>query len=444
MHPFFEAQALRLAATSFGMGFLTPLRFAHPFTGIDAVGRVLELKRWPGLTNNVAENDKVLTSWLRSRFGPAWMPRDFSAIPMAEFEDADAVIMGPPCQPFSRLGSQLGMSDPRSALFLQGIDLCEELHKRGDLKLVVIENSPKILERMPDGRTPFDKIQEYWGSKMPAWLPLKPWVLDAWDHATGMSRSRVFLLSTPEVFKRVFNRNAASGDCNDLGFPPPASAPTRTRLVDQLDYTAEELCVGKIKGPVMKANYKHWKKVWRAKVTDQPGAFATGAVDLCRNVTKKFNTYLTMDAIPSPTRSNYSIVVFGTGAEGKVGMNGRMVTNEERARVVGFDYAELRAHMTPRQVSAALGNSIAINVLAAVMESAWSYLDAVKSRAESLKFELPVTFYSVTTAPIMVFGGLGLTPVISGPPCQPCKRQRKVILRHVITPVISAQTASRA
>ena len=64
-------------------------------------------------------------------------------IPPSAVPDAEALIAGPPCPPFSSIGVQMGLRDPRAAVFARVLSWIRHLAKRS-LQFYVIENVPGL------------------------------------------------------------------------------------------------------------------------------------------------------------------------------------------------------------------------------------------------------------------------------------------------------------
>ena len=70
---------------------------------------------------------------------------DFTRFALRDLPDAEALVTGPPCPPWSRIGLHGGWEDPRAKVFKHIIRAIAELVQRGCLKWFLIENVVGIL-----------------------------------------------------------------------------------------------------------------------------------------------------------------------------------------------------------------------------------------------------------------------------------------------------------
>ena len=120
-------------------------RMAIPFTGLDGPGEAAMRLKCGARQNNLWEWDKRLLKYLKSRFGNDFRNVDIKKLLPHEYEDAEVLFCGAPCQPHTQLGLKLGEDDERTEEFWCQLDMAEELDRRGVLLMVVFENSKGVL-----------------------------------------------------------------------------------------------------------------------------------------------------------------------------------------------------------------------------------------------------------------------------------------------------------
>ena len=139
---------------------------AVPFTGIDAPGTVSRRNNWPMTPCNVVELKPQLMKYLEHITGTHVKPRDIMDIDVKDLEPVDVLIASPPCQPYTKMGHQKGAQDSRAEPFIKLIYCAAELRSRRDLKAVIIEESPGVLEYKRGVRF-IDIIDKLWEEQMP-------------------------------------------------------------------------------------------------------------------------------------------------------------------------------------------------------------------------------------------------------------------------------------
>ena len=130
-----------------------PWRLVLPCAGIDAPGRaVTELGVEAKCVGIWDSDEKNCGPVLRQRFGkdnPALHlgeSGDIMRVAPASIPDADGLISGPPCPPFSSGGKRLCFDDARARVFDQVIVWIKELYKRG-LLFFIIENVEGMMKK---------------------------------------------------------------------------------------------------------------------------------------------------------------------------------------------------------------------------------------------------------------------------------------------------------
>ncbi|MBI2675765.1 MAG: DNA cytosine methyltransferase [Candidatus Aenigmarchaeota archaeon] len=141
-------------------------------------------------------------------------------------ESADVVIGGPPCQPFSVIGNQSGVSDPRNGFpaFLSAVE-------KYNPKIVVFENVRGMFYR---NKWYLDKIVEYLQDNL-KYNVEPPKILNAVHYGVPQRRERLFVVAHRGNWKfpEPFHWNFTAGDAlGELAFSIPESAKFLTKSMD--------------------------------------------------------------------------------------------------------------------------------------------------------------------------------------------------------------------
>lgn len=123
--------------------------------------------------------------------------RSIQDIPLGDVPDADLIIGGFPCQPFSNAGSRKGVSDPRGTLFFETLRFVEGKKP----KILVFENVKGLLSiKNPDGGKLIDAIiQELEDRGFSASYKL----LKASNYGVPQNRERVFIVAVNKAFSQA-------------------------------------------------------------------------------------------------------------------------------------------------------------------------------------------------------------------------------------------------
>jgi site-specific DNA-cytosine methylase len=349
---------------------------ATPFTGLDGVGAGAAQRGYRIKQNNLYENNKHLEQYLTHKFGRSFEgPKDIFAVDLADWESADVLFCGPPCQPNSPMGSRNGLADPRAQTLFRTLEAAKSLDAEGKLLAIVLENSPSLLATRPSGNF-FDAIADWWAKEMKHWTAFDCWAIDAKHCGLPTNRKRLFLVACPLKVRCII---AALDPTREFVGHTPFVMPPKEHQAVLDDFLDEDLCgfdtsTTSELWPKMRENAKAWRKLFTKMIKDNPDVkYAT--VDLSRDPNSNFKAYLTPNMVMSPTTQNRYMAVFGTG--NKAPRAGRFLTMGERARIMGFDYDAIKYYMSVPQAVKAIGNAIAAPVASAVLGAIFKELNIV-------------------------------------------------------------------
>lgn len=125
---------------------------------------------------------------------------------------------GPPCQPFSSAGKQLGVQDPRGTLFMHFVRLAAELRPR----FVLFENVRGLVTaRCPDGK-PGGVLQYIQQQFERIGYACRFQLLNAADFGAPQRRVRLVMLASEEFELPAFPEpsHAPTAECKLLGLKP--------------------------------------------------------------------------------------------------------------------------------------------------------------------------------------------------------------------------------
>ena len=344
---------------------------ATPFTGVDGVGRANDNLDKPAVQTNMFEFAKHLAPLLRARFpGGFEKPKDLMTIPLDDWQSSDVMWISAPCQPHCRIGKGLGDKDPRSLPFWRALEATKALANREDrpLKMVIIENSPGIMDTKKKAGTCFYKlINAWWASQMPTWTTLKPLFWDARDSGTAMSRPRVFLRSLQLDFLKLVQPLAQHLFDADGGFtePPRDWHLPLQPLARFLDEDLRPIRRQDVKGRKMWANIVRYRKHAQAAFTSGVEIFIVHAD---RDPDMAFGAITSSDVMMSLTTKNYYIVLYGEPGCRVAPKEGRWLSLAERSRLCGIPPDDLSAFLSKRQMATGLGNCVPVQVASTMLK----------------------------------------------------------------------------
>ncbi|PCI46346.1 MAG: DNA (cytosine-5-)-methyltransferase [Alphaproteobacteria bacterium] len=126
----------------------------------------------------------------------------------------DGVIGGPPCQGFSSANRKGSVGDPRNQLVVSFFNIALSLHKRRQLKFIVMENVPAI-----KGKRGGDLLDKQMVRLKKAGFEIYVDVLNAQNYQVPQRRKRLFLIAINSTFTKEFT----------FKFPEPLSTTLTVR-----------------------------------------------------------------------------------------------------------------------------------------------------------------------------------------------------------------------
>ena len=135
--------------------------------------------------------DKYAVQTYRENFDNAIIYDDINNIDFKDIPDADVIIGGFPCQPFSMMGSELGFDDVRGTVFFTVADLIKrKIDKGAKPKVVVLENVRRLLTH--DGGNTFKVIKHIMEKELGYKVFYK--ILNSSDFGVPQTRNRIFIV----------------------------------------------------------------------------------------------------------------------------------------------------------------------------------------------------------------------------------------------------------
>ena len=152
--------------------------------------------------------------------------------------NADVIIGGPPCQPFSQIGYQRGNRDSRDGfpIFLDAV-------RRIEPKIAIIENVRGLLYRNKDYFRLVAKELEKFGYAVDAR------VLKSWEYGVPQKRERVVIVASKTLWewpKRVVDKAVSAGQAlGELAFEVTPDSKFLTKSMDKYiaEYEKKSKCV---------------------------------------------------------------------------------------------------------------------------------------------------------------------------------------------------------
>lgn len=274
--------------------------------------------------------DKYAVQTYRENFDNEIIYDDINNIDFEGIPDADVIIGGFPCQPFSMMGSELGFDDVRGTVFFTVADLIKKkIDKGAKPKVVVLENVRRLLTH--DGGNTFKVIKHIMEKELGYKVFYK--VLNSSDFGVPQTRNRIFIVCF---------------DNQDVEFTFPETIDLNCTMHDMLEENVDD-------------KYFLSDKILKTILSNGTGKYnAKSEIDL--KIARPLCS--TMHKMHRACQDNY------VTDRGRV----RRLTPREAARLQGFP-DDFLIPVSDTQAYRQFGNAVTVNVAEAVARSILEVLD---------------------------------------------------------------------
>lgn len=165
------------------------MRVVSFFSGIGGLDKGFEEAGYSVIWAN--DFDKYAVQTYKANYENEIVLGDINEIPLEDIPDADILIGGFPCQPFSMMGEQRGFKDARGTLFFRIAEIIKDKIDRGYKPTAVILENVKALRTHDQGRT-FATIKRILEED----LGYKVYddILNSAEHGVPQTRNRTYIV----------------------------------------------------------------------------------------------------------------------------------------------------------------------------------------------------------------------------------------------------------
>ena len=269
---------------------------------------------------------------------------------------ADGLVSGPPCPPFSTIGSRMLELDPRSCVFLSVAAWIIHLITHGRLSWWILENVPGIRKRRRGEDSSFG---DWFMREMRQSLPAG-WSVSLVEHNSALcclpqSRDRIFFVGTsPNLRRTPLQRRVL--------LQPPLTRP-RVDIIHFLDKVERP---GDFESLTLRQQVNVLEQLKNYRASASEGS-TVGIVDVARDPLRNMDSKA-RDGGTRCLRTNCSHlwILPSPSCEAWFGPRGRFLSREEKCRVAGIVPSSLRA-LSDAAVDTAVGNTIPVPLVGHIM-----------------------------------------------------------------------------
>ena len=277
-----------------------------------------------------------------------------------QFPACDILFAGPPCPPWSDLGSKKSFSDPRAAVFWKTVDIVIFQGCHRQLMSFVLENVEGIMKvRTGTAEAPVKLIVRRLQEGLGQDFDIEVLLLNTYDFGLPQSRPRVFIVGRR---KAMFT----------LGRPPPIM-PFAGQVALSSIFQVEGVRPQKEYTEIEAQNIKDFKEKCKSLMQDpgQRGKYMVVDVSRTPSTRTSWGSGTSRpDHVQCLTASGPKLHAFalGEGSDGVLSID-RMLDAKEHGRLQGFPYCTIDASERVHQHIAkkAFGNAVSIPVIGSVL-----------------------------------------------------------------------------
>ncbi|MCP4244981.1 MAG: DNA cytosine methyltransferase, partial [bacterium] len=287
---------------------------------------------------------------------------DILRIPPDRFPSANVVVSGPPCPPWSSMGSRRSLQDERASVFLAVVNVIVDLANREGqcrpLLCFVLENVEGFTHAIAGGHSAHKVVSDKLRGELPSHWTLRTLHMNSADYGLPQHRRRIYLIGrSGQWFSRGPLRQ------------PPVFGPTPPLrpFLRQSVRGSGRVAFTRIQSQSL----GDWKAFFAAQMADSANRGQCAVVDLSRTPsgrTEWGGFRPRADLCQCLTASGPMLHVFalGEGQCGRLSLD-RLLLVSERAALQGFPSRVASADLTEVAGRRIFGNAMSVPVIGSVM-----------------------------------------------------------------------------
>lgn len=292
--------------------------------------------------------------------------------PVDSFPDADIIVSGPPCPPYSSLGRRKHFEDNRAAPFWRVIDIIIVKAEQGQLRGFVLENVMGIDQKANgSAKTPLNIIMDELKDSLPECWKVHHMILDSKDFGLPQSRRRVYIVG--------YKQEASSG--GQRSWVRPAKFVMQIPLASLID-SSDRCC--RPYTSIQNQNITDWKAAYQ-ECMEQPDRLGQLAlVDVSRTPSGRTawgGGTVHPNVCECLTASGPALHVFSLGEGFPARPDGRALTLDrdlrpaERALLQGFSRSVANCGVQGPAAVRIWGNAMSVPVVGSALARLLQKLD---------------------------------------------------------------------
>ena len=293
---------------------------------------------------------------------------DMTQVKAHDLPDADGVITGPPCPPWSASGNRANWSDSRALpskhLFKWLLHLCR---RKRPLRFFIIENVRGVLGKA--GRGYLDRLR--------AVLP-RGWVLAVLrmnSHCVGQTRPRAYLVGWKSK-KKLSPKQATNVIATKL--PPLPDRNLSDMLLDLPNENPKKVLTAQ-----QTRNFRKWMRKLQPSLNDKRKKGMVSCFEVDRNPAKSRAGSRADDKIFTLRASGHPIWLVSLGEKHHGPSISRLLSVEERCLLQGFSPGTIPPEASARTIRQVMGNAMTVPVVGSVIGATLLQLQAEKGDSSS-------------------------------------------------------------
>ncbi len=330
-----------------------------PCAGFDAAGMALEALKVQFSVAGAWDVEPGPGAMLRSRYEAGVVHTgpdngDITTVHRRSIPDADGLVSGPPCPPWSPMGSRRGREDPRALAFETVLGWIRICSRRGALKFFVLENVVGIGSRAEGA--PESDLERFLRT-LRSFLPRE------WRVFTLRMDSHMVAQSRPRIY--IVGHVAWEGCRNVEDFLPTYKAAELHDILLDLPNDDPRLVLSE----KQRRNLRLYLEIVKALPAYKHRACKYALFEVDRDP-EKTRAHVCVDQIAGCLRTSaQKYWVVSLWRSDPFPSVSRLLHNAERCRLQGIPPAAIPGGMSRNMVQRGLGNAMTVPVIGAVLNA---------------------------------------------------------------------------
>jgi len=299
------------------------------------------------------------------------------------------IVAGPPCPPWSNKGARKSWEDSRSVPFWRTLRIIVDQARSGSLLMFVLENVLGFASKQSDGTVPLIDVLQLLREELPSDWTVDYRIYNSKHYGLAQNRPRVYVTGRKTLDGSL---RSFPADVQCFKHMPNLCEFARGPLPEEMEALAPGY-QGRSYSPLQRSNLRQWRNALSSELSGETfrGRYIFFAYDRTPSSRTSWKPNMSYETCECLTANGPVLHCFSLGDNAK--SRNSSVLPSERAALQGFPFGYIVDDHMSQEACKAVGNSMSVPVLAAVLFRELFYqLQLRPQRFSSANASLPMNW----------------------------------------------------